>query len=109
MKPLCAVLLVLMQASFLLAQDKVSPTIKKGTTLTYLVSVNGQSFPIQMRVDSISSDYTRFNWSMSDGSSGTAINTKASLDNAVHGFWGELHSGEDQTMPDDQSILMLSK
>jgi len=109
MKPLCAVLLVLMQASFLLAQDKVSPTIKKGTTLTYLVSVNGQSFPIQMRVDSISSDYARFNWSMSDGSSGTAINTKASLDNAVHGFWGELHSGEDQTMPADQSILILSK
>jgi len=109
MKPLCAVLLVLMQASFLLAQDKVSPTIKKGTTLTYLVSANGQSFPIQMRVDSISSDYARFNWSMSDGSSGTAINTKASLDNAVHGFWGELHSGEDQTMPADQSILILSK
>ena len=109
MKPLCAMLALLLQTSFLLSQDKALPEIKKGVTLTYQVSVNGQNFPIQMKLDSLSADYSRFTWSMQDGSGGTVINTKASLDNAVHGYWGELHQGEDQTMPADQSILILSK
>lgn len=109
MKPLCGLLALLLQTSLLLSQDKILPQIKKGNTLTYQVSVNGQTFPIQMKIDSVSADYNRFNWSMQDGSGGSVINTKASLDNAVHGYWGELHQGEDQTMPADQSILLLSK
>ena len=109
MKPLCALVSSLFMTSLLFAQEKVLPEIKKGVTLSYQVSVNGQVLPIQMKVDSVSADYTRFGWSMQDGAAGNVINTKSSLDNAVHGYWGELHAGEDQTMPADQSILILSK
>jgi len=109
MKPLCVLMALLLQVSILFSQDKTLLEIRKGATLTYQVSVNGQSFPIQMKVDSISSDYSRFSWSMQDGNGGAVINTKASLDNAIRGYWGELRPGEDQTMPSDQIILLLSK
>ena len=109
MKLLFSSFILCICATTILAQDKLSPEIKKGTTLIYDVSVNGQNFPVSMKIDSISPEYTRLNWSMQDGSGGYVINTKASIENATHGFWGELHAGEDQTMPADQNILFLSK
>ena len=102
-------LLLLLPASLAFSQEKLLPEIKKGVTLSYTVSVNGQAFPIQMKVDSLGAEYVRFNWSMQDGSAGNVINTKNSLESAVKAYWGELPSGTDLTIPNDQSILMLSK
>jgi hypothetical protein len=104
-----ALLLFLVQSTIAFSQEKFLPEIKKGVTLNYQVSVNGQLFPVQMKVDSLGPEYTRFNWSMQDGSGGYVINTKNSLESAVKGYWGELQNGSDLTMPNDQIILMLSK
>jgi len=109
MKIRIALLMLLLQAGIAFSQEKFLPEIKKGVTLNYQVSVNGQLFPIQMRIDSLSSDYSRFNWSMQDGSGGNVINTKNSLETAIKGYWGELQNGSDMTMPNDQSILLLSR
>ena len=104
-----ALLLLLMHATIAFSQEKFLPEIKKGVTLNYQVSVNGQLFPIQMKIDSLGPEYSRFNWSMQDGSGGNVINTKNSLESAVKAYWGELQNGSDLTMPNDQSILLLSK
>ncbi len=104
-----ALSLLLLQSGIAFSQGKFLPEIKKGVTLNYQVSVNGQVFPIQMKIDSLSSDYSRFSWSMQDGTGGAVINTKNSLESAVKGYWGDLQNGGEQTMPNDQSILLLSK
>ena len=109
MRSLCMLVLLFLVSGLIYAQDKTLLEVKKGVVLTYQVSVNGQQFPIQMKVDSISPDYTRFGWSMQDGNGGNVINTKPSLDNATHAYWGDLRAGEDQIMTADQSILILSR
>ena len=104
-----ALLLLLMQSTIAFPQEKFLPEIKKGVVLNYQVSVNGQVFPVQMKIDSLGPEYSRFNWSMQEGGSGNVINTKNSLESAVKSYWGELQNGADLTMPNDQSILMISK
>jgi hypothetical protein len=109
MRSFCVAVLLTFASIVALAQEKPIPEIKKGTTLTYQVSVNGQLFPVTMKVDSLSPDFNKFNWSMQDGNSGYVINTKASLDNAVRAYWSDLRPGEELTMPADQTILVLSR
>ena len=109
MKIRLASLVSLLLSNIAFSQEKFLPEIKKGVTLNYQVSVNGQILPIQMKIDSLGPEYTRFTWSMQDGSGGNVINTRASLESASKAYWGELQNGADLTMPNDQSILMLSK
>jgi hypothetical protein len=109
MKVRFGLVLLLLQATVAFCQEKFLPEIKKGITLTYQVSAQGQLFPVLMKIDSIGPEYSRFNWSMSDGTSGYVINTKPSLENAIRGYWGNLNNGEDQTMPQDQTIIVASK
>ena len=109
MRSRCMLVLLLLQSMIGLSQEKISPQIKKGSTLTYQVSVNGQQFLVQMKIDSIGPEYSRFNWSMQDGSGGYVINAKNSMENAIKGYWGQLNNGEDMTMPPDQSIIIASK
>ena len=109
MKQRLTVVLFLLQATLTYSQEKFLPDIKKGITLNYQVSANGQLFPIQVRIDSLGPDYSRFNWSMQDGNGGYVINTKNSLETATKGYWGQLNPGEDMTMPSDQSIIVASK
>jgi hypothetical protein len=109
MRSLCALVLLAFSSIVAFSQDKILPEIKKGAMLTYQVSVNGQLFPVAMRIDSLTPDFNRFNWSMQDGNSGYVVNTKASLDNANHAYWSDLRPGEELTMPPDQTILVLSR
>jgi hypothetical protein len=98
MRSFCLLAILFLQATLSFSQEKFLPSIKKGGIFNYQVSVNGQQFPIQMKIDSISPDYNRFKWSMSDGSEGYVTNTKPSLETAIRGF-GRASSGEDQAMP----------
>jgi hypothetical protein len=109
MKSRIVLIILLLQTSLAFSQEKLLPEIKKGVSLSYQVSANGQLFPILMKFDSLSSDYNRISWSMPDGSGGNIINTKVSLDNATKGYWGQLQNGGDLTLPSDQTVLVLSK
>jgi len=101
----CGLMLITILAS---AQKTLIP-LKKGTVLTYNVSVNGQTFPVTMEVDSIGPDYSKFAWSMGDQGSGFVVNGKNSMQSATRGYWGELQAGQEMSVGDDQTILFLSK
>lgn len=88
--------------------QKSTLALKKGSVLTYQVSVNGQIIPVRMEIDSLGDEYSKFAWTMGD-QSGSIGNGKASTLTATHGYWGELSGGVDMSVSDDQTILLLSK
>ena len=88
--------------------QKSTLTLKKGSVLTYRASVNGQELEVRMEVDSLTDEYSKFSWSL-NGESGSISNGKASTMTATHGYWGELSSGVDMAVGDDQTILFISK
>jgi hypothetical protein len=91
------------------AQDKLVPVIKQGSKLTYVVHANGQDLDFFVSIDSASADYLKLGWEISGLGSGGWIMKRNSLAKATNAFWDEPAAGLDTELPDDQTVLTLSK
>src|SRR5262245_7512707 len=91
----------------LAAQDKLSPTIKKGTRLGYIAHTgDGQDIPFSISFDSATTDFVKLGWVIEGLGSGGWIMKKNSLDNALLGFWDQPQAGTDVDLPDDRLVLL---
>lgn len=89
------------------AQEKVK--IATGTKLQYAVSVQGRTFPIFIRVDSLSATQLILGWNYEDGRSGRFVATKSSIDSATLGYYNPPIDGEEVLLPGNQQLLFISK
>ncbi len=91
------------------AQGQHKINIVAGTKLQYSVSVQGRTFPIFIRIDSISSRHLALSWSYEDGRSGRFVATKSSIDSATIGYYYPPVDQEELLLPGNQHILFISK
>jgi hypothetical protein len=91
----------------LTAQEK--PTIVTNTKLQYAVNVQGRTFPIFFRIDSLSATCLVLSWSYEDGRSGRFITTKLSIDSATLGYYNPPIDAEEVILPGNQALLCVSK
>jgi len=100
----------LLISSTVLSQAKHSPLIKQGSKLNYLIAIpDGNSFPLTIILDSVSSQYMKWGWVMSDGNKGSWIAKKNSLENANQGWWSDLEPNSEIALTDNQMVGMFSK
>ena len=92
-----------------LAQDKFVPVIKQGTTLRYTASVNGENYACTFSLDSVTADFVKINWNVDQLGSGTWIMKSKSLQLGSRRYSGQPTPGVTEEMPDDQTVLILSK
>ena len=108
MKKIFSTLFVLASVSTF-AQDRLVPVIKQGSKLAYVLHVNGQDLDFFVSIDSASPDYLKLGWEISGLGSGGWIMKKNSLAKATNAFWDDPAAGLDAELPDDQTVLTLSK
>lgn len=108
MKKMLLALFVL-SSLFGLAQEKVSPEIKKGTKLQYLALANGQEIPLIVSIDSLHPEFVRMKWTIEGYGDGSWSMKKKSLESGKRGAWEEPQTGIDTEMAEDQTVLLFSK
>jgi hypothetical protein len=73
------------------------------------VHANGQDVSLFASIDSVSADYMKIGWSIDGLGTGAWIIKKSSLEKATNAYWDQPAPGIDTELPDDQSVLTLSK
>jgi hypothetical protein len=101
--------LCLLAAVPALAQEKYVPAIKQGTTLRYTAYVNGQSFACAFSFDSIATDFMKIGWNIDVLGSGSWVMKSKSLQSGTRRYSGQPSPGMQEELPDDQTVLLLSK
>lgn len=91
------------------AQDKVNPGIKKGSRFSYTIYTNGQTIPFTAVVDSLGSDYVKIGWALEGMGTGGWVMKKKSLESANRGYWSQPTAGTDEELPDESTVMILSK
>jgi hypothetical protein len=89
------------------AQEK--PKVVTNTKLQYSVTVQGRTFPIFFRIDSLSATRLTLSWSYEDGRSGRFIATQPSIDSATFGYYNPPIDAEELVLPGKQHLLCVSK
>lgn len=101
--------LFLMSAFATVAQDKVTPVVKKGSKFTYTLYTGGNSIPFTAVVDSLGAEYVKIAWNIEGMGTGGWVMKKKSLETATHGYWSQPTAGTDEDLGDETTVLMLSK
>src|SRR6266496_2277011 len=101
--------LCLLIAFATVAQEKYVPAIKQGSLLRYTASLNGQNFACAFSFDSVAADYVKIGWNVDVLGTGTWIMKKNSLENGTKRYTGQPVAGTQEEMPDDQTVLLLSR
>lgn len=101
--------LLLMSAASGLAQDKINPVIKKGARINYTLYTSGQTIPFIALVDSLGSEYVKIAWNIEGIGDGAWVMKKKSLENAYRGYWNQPIAGSNEELPDEMTVLILSK
>lgn len=101
--------LSLMSALATVAQDKVTPVVKKGSKFTYTLYTGGNSIPFTAVVDSLGAEYVKIAWNIEGMGTGGWVMKKKSLETATHGYWSQPTAGTDEDLGDETTVLMLSK
>jgi hypothetical protein len=101
----CSLLLFL--STGMQAQEPLN--IKQQTVLQYTIKVNGHSFPMFFKIDSLSENKVTLSWSFENGRSGKFIVTKPSLDSASFAYFNPPNDGEELVLPTTHSLLSFSK
>src|SRR6478752_4232483 len=91
------------------SQQTGIPAIQKGSKLNYIVYVNGEEVPLTVSLDSITTNYVRFGWSIAGYGSGGWIMKKPSLDKGNRNAWEQPGLGMDTELRDNEIILLLSR
>jgi hypothetical protein len=86
-----------------------TPLFKKGTKLKYDIVTNEGTLPLTVSVDSLSPSFIKYKWTAPNIGSGTWLVKEKSLESANSGRWSQLEPDAEVTLPDDQSVGMLSK
>lgn len=87
----------------------VNPELKTGTTIEYEINAQGQSFPMYLTIASIGEDGIVFDYNIAGSMTGKFINSRANLEKGVTMNWDQPAPGEERTLPDDQTIAMVSR
>jgi hypothetical protein len=91
------------------AQEKYAPAVKQGTRLSYNLYVNGEVINTNFSFDSVANDYVKVGWAIEPLGTGSWIMKSKSLESATTGYWGQPTSGVAEELPDNQTVLMLSR
>jgi len=91
------------------AQQPGLPAIQKGSKLNYIVYVNGDEVPLSVTLDSITTNYVKFGWTITGYGSGGWIMKKPSLDKGNRNAWEQPGLGMDTELRDNEVILLLSR
>jgi hypothetical protein len=84
-------------------------TVKQGLELEYTVFPMGQVFPCTLTLDTLSTGALSIGWKNVEGRGGKYIVTRGALDSASTAFWGPPAYGQDVTLDNDQTMLVLTK
>jgi hypothetical protein len=91
------------------AQQNGLSAIQKGSKLNYIVYVNGDEVPLSVTLDSITTNYVKFGWSIAGYGSGGWIMKKPSLDKGNRNALEQPGLGMDTELRDNEVILLLSR
>jgi len=94
---------------FSVATPAEESPVKQGSKLQYAVTVNGNSFYMFIRIDSLSANNCNITWSFEDGRSGIFIMKKNAPDSASLDYWNPPIGGEELLLPAIQNVLFLSR
>jgi hypothetical protein len=83
--------------------------IKQGTVLHLDAYTQGQTYPLLLTVTSISNEELIFTYDFMGSMSGKFINSKANFEKGVKFNWDQPIADEERKVPDDQTLLVLSR
>ena len=86
-----------------------SQTIKQGSKLNYTISTDDGSIDLLIKIDSLSPSFVRFKWSSQNVGTGSWDLQSKSLETANTGRWSQLEPDKIITLPNDQSVVVISK
>jgi hypothetical protein len=107
MKNFIVLLISVVCHSFICAQDNLA--IRQGSRLTYSVTVQGETFPMYVHIDSLDTDNFSITWSFNSGRSGRFVMGRLSLDSASLGYWNQPIDEEELLLPATQNVLFISR
>jgi hypothetical protein len=99
-------LMTLMMAN---AQQVKFKDIKQGTIIQLDASAQGQIYPLLLTVTSVSADELVFSYDIMGSMTGKFINSKGNFEKGVRFNWDEPIAGEERKVPDDQTLLVISR
>lgn len=91
------------------AQQEKIKDIKQGTIIQLDASTQGQIYPLLLTVTSISADELVFSYDIMGSMTGKFINSKANFEKGVRFNWDEPVAGEERKVPEDQTLLVVSR
>ena len=91
------------------AQVVKQKEIKQGTILRSDIYTQGQFYPLLLTVSSISSDTLIFSYDFMGSMTGKFINGKGNFEKGLRFNWDEPVAGEERKVPDEQTLLVLSR
>lgn len=106
MKRLSLVLLSFFAFVIIRAQEAIK--IGEGTKLHYSIMPNGGYVTASLFVEKLNADTLLFSWQL-NARSGRRGMLKKSIETARKGYWEPPMDGEDFMIPEDQSLLSLSR
>jgi hypothetical protein len=85
-----------------------APAIGEGTVLEYSIMPNGTFLTASLRIEKLSADTLLMSWQL-NLRSGRRGMLRKSMETAKRGYWEPPMDGEDFMIPEDQSLLSISK
>jgi hypothetical protein len=85
-----------------------APAIGEGTVLEYSIMPSGTFLTASLRIEKLNADTLLMSWQL-NSRSGRRGMLKKSMETAKRGYWEPPMDGEDFMIPEDQSLLSISK
>jgi hypothetical protein len=107
MKKICLLIVSIITCSSVFAQKYV-PKIDAGTEMGYTISLNGESIPFSLNVNSIG-DSVKMTWEVSKYGSGTYVMAAKSLENGIKMYLEAPQPDEVTRLSDSETMAFISK
>ena len=91
------------------AQSAKISEVKVGTTIQVEFYAQGQIYPMDLKVESLSADELVLAYDFMSSVMGKFINNKGNLEKGKRFNWDEPVNGEERKVPDEQTIMVVSR
>ena len=91
------------------AQSAKISEVKQGTTVQVEFYAQGQIYPMELKVATLSADELVFSYDFMGSVMGKFFNNKANLDKGQRFNWDEPVNGEERKVSDDQTLMVISR
>jgi hypothetical protein len=109
MKKFLLITICLMAMFYTEAQQVKTKDVKQGTVIQMEALAQGQIYPMVLTVATATEDELVFAFDVMGSLTGKFINGKGNFEKGVRFNWDEPFAGEERKVPDDQTLLVISR